>query len=134
MVGEKMVSFSFGGVAGPRLQTPSAGIGKPWVPTRQVGLQAIICRHMTSGPDPHAWLLTQASGSWLSWALRPDPHTWLQTQASGSEDPLEKALALSLASWPNVVVSGMRTHCSWSWSRPISLGSCVRTQVSWVLC
>jgi len=29
MVGEKMVRFSFGGVAGSRLQTPSAGIGKP---------------------------------------------------------------------------------------------------------
>jgi len=76
MVGEKMVSFSFGGVAGPRLQTPSAGIGKPWVPTRQVGLQAIICRHMTSGPDPHAWLLTQASGSGAILGVKARPaHT-----------------------------------------------------------
>lgn len=101
MVGEKMTSFSFGGAVGPGLQTPSAGTGKPWVLARQVGLQAIIYRHMALG---------------LPWALRPDPHVWLQTQASGFEDQLGKALALGLV------------------SRPILLGSCVRTQVSWVLC
>jgi len=46
MVGEKMIGFNFGGAASPGLQTFDAGAGKPWVPTRHVGLQATICRHM----------------------------------------------------------------------------------------
>jgi len=46
MVGEKMASSSFGGAIGLRLQTLGNKTGKPWVPTRQVGLQATICRQM----------------------------------------------------------------------------------------
>jgi len=63
MVEEKMIGFNFGGAASPRLQTLGAGAGKPWVPTRHVGLQATICRHMAF---------------WLSWALGSDPHAWLK--------------------------------------------------------
>jgi len=38
MVGEKIIGFNFGGAASPGLQTLDAGAGKPWVPTRHVGL------------------------------------------------------------------------------------------------
>jgi len=44
MVGEKMISSSFGGATGLRLQTLGNRAGKPWVLARQVGLQATICR------------------------------------------------------------------------------------------
>jgi len=45
-LGEKMASSSFGGAIGLRLQTLGNKAGQPWVPARQVGLQATICRQM----------------------------------------------------------------------------------------
>lgn len=49
MVEKKIINSSFDGAAGPRLQTLSAGAGKPWVPAHHVGLQATIYKHMALG-------------------------------------------------------------------------------------
>jgi len=88
-----MVSSSFGRAVSPKLHTPGIGVGKPWTPASQVGLQAPGYRHTMLG---------------LSWALGPDPlrtpWPWVLCQ-----DPL----LMSLASGPKSLRSCVGTQSSW---------------------